>query len=524
MLAVHYGGKSGQSFRLANAKSLLVVRTRSRDLPVDATLSARARTAINGLLPVLDMPAPGIQVFASLRAGPEPIRRARAALTGQPGIQFVGMPLMDPVSGAPVVFTENAFIKFRDDVAESKCRRILSRHKLAVKRQLAYGHSCFFVAGAEGIGRKIFAVTEQLLRDDLVELCHPELTRTRSYRGAFPQQWHLRKSTLGGRVINQSAHVEEAWAKSKGSGITIAVIDDGFDLLHEEFQSSGKVTSPKDVTRNTNDPRPGNGDMHGHAVAGVACADGLHGASGVAPKARLLPIRLASALGSQDEADAFAWAANHGADVISCSWGPEDGDWWDATDPRHKQQVLLPDSTRLAIDFALTQGRSGKGCVVLWAAGNGNESVDLDGYASYPGVIAVAACNDKGKRSAYSDKGKAVWCAFPSDDGDASLTPGIWTTDVSGGAGYNDGKPTKGDQAGNYTNSFGGTSSAAPGAAGIAALVLARNPALTTVEVRDILKRCCDRIDKSKGGYDASGHSRKYGHGRLNAKKAVNLA
>ena len=44
------------------------------------------------------------------------------------------------------------------------------------------------------------------------------------------------------------------------------------------------------------------------------------------------------------------------------------------------------------------------------------------------------------------------------------------------------------------------------------------------MQVRDILKRCCDRIDKAKGGYDASGHSKKYGFGRLNAKKAVDLA
>jgi subtilisin family serine protease len=524
MITVQYGGKAGQSFQLANAKSLLVVRTHSRNLPVHATLTPKARNAISRLTPILNMPAPGVQVFAAPRGSPDNVRRARVALKGQPGIQFAGTPLMDPVSGAPVVFTENAFIKFREDVAESKCRQLLARHKLTIKRQLDYGHSCFFVSGADGIGRKIFKVAAELLQSDLVDLCHPELTRKRSYRAAFPQQWHLKKTTISGHVVNANAYVETAWAASKGNGITIAVIDDGFDLQHEEFQSGGKIVAPRDVTRGNNDPRPGSGDMHGHSVAGVACADGLHGASGVAPDARLMPVRLASALGSQDEADAFAWAANNGADVISCSWGPEDGDWWDASDPRHKQHVLLPDSTRLAIDFASTQGRGGKGCVVLWAAGNGNESVDLDGYASYPGVIAVAACNDKGKRSAYSDKGKAVWCSFPSNDGYPSLTPGIWTTDLSGAAGYNDGKVTKGDLAGNYTNDFGGTSSATPGAAGIAALVLAKNPALTSAQVRDILKRCCDRIDKTHGAYDAKGHSKKYGYGRLNAKKAVDLA
>ncbi len=159
-----------------------------------------------------------------------------------------------------------------------------------------------------------------------------------------------------------------------------------------------------------------------------------------------MPIRLASSLGSQHEADAFQWAADHGADVISCSWGPRDGAWFNPDDPLHTAVTPIPASTRLAIDYASTTGRGGKGCVILFAAGNGNESVDNDGYASYPRVIAVAACNDRGVRSIYSDFGRAVWCAFPSNDvafpaanHPAPLTSGIWTTDRRGAQGYNPG-------------------------------------------------------------------------------------
>jgi subtilisin-like proprotein convertase family protein len=231
-----------------------------------------------------------------------------------------------------------------------------------------------------------------------------------------------------------------------------------------------------------------------------------------------------SGIGSQDEADAFFHAASNGADVISCSWGPPDGDWWDPDDPVHNQVVHLPDSTKAAIDWAVRNGRNGKGCVILWAAGNGNESVDNDGYAGYEKVIAVAACNDKGKKSAYSDFGAAVWCTFPSSHGSTSLTPGIWTADRSGGRGYNIGAAQQGDGAGNYTNSFGGTSSATPGVAGVAALVLSRNPDLRWDEVKDILKRSADRVDTAGGQYDPNGHSTLYGFGRVNAKKAVELA
>ena len=179
----------------------------------------------------------------------------------------------------------------------------------------------------------------------------------------------------------------------------------------------------------------------------------------------------------------------------------------------------------------MANGRGGKGCVILFAAGNGNESVDNDGYASYPKVIAVAACNDRGRRSVYSDFGNAVWCAFPSNDfghppfnQPDPLTPGIWTVDRHGSAGYNTGQNNDGDTAGNFTNSFGGTSSACPGAAGVAALVLSVNPNLKWDEVRDILRRACDKIDPQGGAYNAAGHSAKYGFGRLNAFTAVQLA
>jgi subtilisin family serine protease len=380
------------------------------------------------------------------------------------------------------------------------------------------------VAAPEGTGLAIFDLAAKLLQESSVELCHPELIRQMGHRTAFPQQWHLKKTTLNGQVVDAHASVEAAWPLSEGMGTIIAVIDNGIDIAHEEFRSAGKIIAPRDVTRQSNDPRPGSGDNHGTACAGVACADGQFGASGVAPQARLIPIRLASDLGSQAEADAFVWAAQNGADVISCSWGPPDGVWFQPNDPAHNQVFPLPDSTRLAMDFAISHGRNGKGCVIVFAAGNGNEKVDNDGYASYDKVIAVAACNDGGKKSAYSDFGNAIWCAFPSNDGFPSKTPGIWTTDRSGPSGYNPGQGTKGDVEGNFTNSFGGTSSAAPGLAGVAALVLARNPNLRWDEVKDIIKRSCDKIDTAGGNYDANGHSPLYGYGRANAGKAVELA
>ncbi len=530
MYVVQYGGKTGKKYALQESDTLMAVRTRSSapafGSPQDSAPLARAsREALAGMELVDRFAEAGVEIFSAANANRPKVTRnaARATLKRDDAVRYAGRVLVDSGS-SPVLYTENAFIKFEDDASARHIKELLAKYKLTGKRALGYARNAWFVGAQEGIGLDVFALIALVLKEDAVALAHPELLRRMSHKAAFPQQWHLKATRVGNVNINAHANVEAAWSLSQGAGITIAVIDDGVDIDHEEFSASGKVVAPRNTTLGNSNPRPGRSDRHGTACAGVACADGRFGASGVAPAAKLMPIRLASFLGSQQEADSFVWAAQNGADVISCSWGPPDGDWWDPSDPTHNQVTPLPDSTRLAIDFAVNQGRGGKGCVVCFAAGNGNEPVDNDGYASYAKVMAIAACNERSQKSAYSDFGRAVWCAFPSNDTEQPLTPGIWTTDNSGPAGYNPGQTAKGDVAGNYTNSFGGTSSACPGAAGVAALVLARNPDLRWDQVRDVLKNACDRIDAAGGNYDAQGHSPRYGYGRLNAKKAVDLA
>jgi hypothetical protein len=63
-----------------------------------------------------------------------------------------------------------------------------------------------------------------------------------------------------------------------------------------------------------------------------------------------------------------------------------------------------------------------------------------------------------------------------------------------------------------------------PGRRRVAALVLSQNPALRWDEVRDVLRRSCDRIDDTPGEYDRLRHSTRYGYGRVNAQAAVELA
>lgn len=471
----------------------------------------------------------------SIDAPTDRVNEIKKVIANNKMVRFAGYGFKTENSKQPFIYTENIFVQFNDDLSESECEKIICRYTLTIKMKISFLKNAYFVSAQEDTGDGTFTITENILNRRDIKYCHPELIYHKEHKTIHPNQWHLKKTTVRHEVeVDASANVENAHKITLGKGTTIAVIDDGFDMGHPEFSREGKIVHPCNLSgvNSDDDPTPGKYDTHGTPCAGVACADGRYGASGVAPEANLMPIRQAGGLGSVDEALAFVWATDNGADVISCSWGPKGSLSVDSDEPRHDVVAALPALTRMAIDYAIDKGRKGKGCVVLFAAGNGNESVEIDGYASYESVIAVAACNDRSTRSVYSNYGKSLWCSFPSNDYEdptfgnpAPLTPGIWTTDLRREYGDNPGASTAvGDIFGNYINNFGGTSSACPGAAGVAALIISVNPTLSYQEVKDIIRDSCDKIDEKNGGYDENGHSEWYGYGRVNAGKAVSLA
>jgi subtilisin family serine protease len=546
MYKVTYGGKKGKTVELTESPDLVAIRTKDNQNVEDMPMSRAASAVVQDSVEVASFPEAGVTVrrvavsdaapealspeFESMTMGrgappPDTTGRdhAREVLKQEENVRFAGRVLQDADSGQVVLYTENFFVKFVDSCRAEECESIIAKYKLNIKNKLPFATNAYFVQAEEGTGLKVFNIAETLLAEKKVEYCHPELVQERRYKEIHPLQWHLKPTQINGKPVEAHVNIEKAWQLTKGKGITIAIIDDGVDVAHPEF--AGRIVHPFDATDNL----PGNAlpknkdDNHGTACAGMACAAGLtNGASGTAPEAFLMPIRLRSGLGTMNEANAFAWAADNGADVISCSWGPTDGEWWNPADPTHTKETMLPDSTRLAMEYAIKKGRNGKGCVILFAAGNGNEDIRYDGYSSNPAVLTVAACNDTNRRSVYSDYGDNIWVSFPSGDyawkalqHPAPISMGLRTTDRQKAEGYN---PD------NYVNSFGGTSGACPGVAGVVGLMLAVNPDLTPAQVKDVVRRSCIRIDEANGEYDANGHSVYYGYGRIDAGLAVSNA
>ncbi|MBN1855279.1 MAG: S8 family serine peptidase, partial [Pirellulales bacterium] len=354
----------------------------------------------------------------------------------------------------------------------------------------------------------------------------------------FPTQWHL--NNTGAQVSDaiEGADIEAlaAWDISTGTGVTIAVLDDGIQRAHPDlagniFVNAGEIASNgidddgngwiDDISgwsfvTNSPDPSIGIHDIHGTSVAGVAAAAGNNGlgVSGSALNAKILPVQIFDGdyyVSDAATASAIYYAAGRTADglgtwnaaqVLNCSWGGGSS------------------STTLteAFTWASNMARDGKGVTTFISSGN-----DYYDSVNYPaslsstlsGVMAVGASNQRDLRSEYSNYGTALDCVAPSSDSDSPYTVGITTTDRTGSFGYNSGDYT--DNTVSY--GFGGTSSASPLAAGVGALLLSADPSLTAAQVRQILRDTADKV----GGvvYDASGFNLEYGYGRINAFAAL---
>jgi subtilisin family serine protease len=178
-----------------------------------------------------------------------------------------------------------------------------------------------------------------------------------------------------------------------------------------------------------------------------------------------------------------ALGTSAGADIIACSLGPNGAMW-------QIRQVLSD-----AIDFAATQGRGGKGCAIFWACTNGNFPIGSDEICSHADVIAVGR-----SRSDDQDDGSGFGPQLEF------LAPGVQVRIPASGGGYQ------------FTT---GTSYAAPCAAGIAALAVAKHPEVTARQLRQLLRGTCDRTGNLPY---INGRNTRFGHGRVNAKRAVDEA
>jgi subtilisin family serine protease len=426
----------------------------------------------------------------------------------------------------PFVPTGNLYVVFKDDAPNEEVQQLLDRYGLQLLEARDRRKLIVQITPQADNPVKTAAALQQ---SPLVEVAEPELATPGKLQAfvlpndaLLVRQWHLRntgfhRGTNIGFLEGADARVLAAWNEAQSIGAPVAVvaiIDDGFDLSHPDLSGNGKVVAPHDFTRDNDDPSPDftNQDWHGTACAGVAVgnANGI-GIVGAAPLSRLMPVRWGRELSDKMIENWFDYVRQQGAWVVSCSWSAAAG--------------LYQLSARQAAAIALCahEGRNGKGCVVCFAAGNEHRDINdpaagsVNGFATHPDVIAVAACNSRDQHSSYSNFGKEISVCAPSSGAGGW---GITTSDVTGEFIFNGQRVEAGYSPGPYTDDFGGTSSATPLVAGICALLLALRPEMAAGDVRALLERTARRIGPASA-YDEHGHSAEFGFGCVDAQSAV---
>ena len=361
---------------------------------------------------------------------------------------------------------------------------------------------------------KVCNMLEQL---SMVQSAEPDFDIPLETYEAFPidqllkDQWQFentgsisftRKKTKAGA----DAKIKKAWefmGNTGSSDIRIALIDSGFDLQHGDFR--GKVVAPYDISTGSSRLRTGIPmETHGTPCASIALANAdASGLIGVAPKAHFIPVQKPS-FAANDLKKMIKHCVNNGADIISASWG--------TIDPNFH----LNDYKKSIIKWAATKGRNGKGCIILFAAGN--EGVNkINNFGLMPEVIAIGATDSNDEHPSYSNTGRELSVCAPSD-GDIPVLAAKASWDKSKSLkDYINGPSSFG-----HYKAFGGTSAATPLVAGVCALILSVNPELYAWEVKEILQNTADKVGDHKDYIN--GHSLIFGHGRINALKAVKEA
>ena len=298
----------------------------------------------------------------------------------------------------------------------------------------------------------------------------------------------------GGQWYLARIGIEAAWPISSGDpSTTVAVIDNGCDLVHPDLQAH--MRAGYDALDGDDDPSfdpARTGNEHGTACVGIVAAvpNNEIGIVGVCPECSISCIRLINngPIPVSSDIRAFEFALEQGHSVLSNSWGFE-------------ENVAVPSALRRVIERVMEEGRGGLGAVVVFAAGNDAGVIGDDALQAIPGIITVGATTNFDETAAFSNRGASLALAAPT---------GTLSTDISGAEGES---PT------DYTSRFGGTSSSAPVVAGVAALLLSHTPTLTQAEVREILIRTARPAPFATP--DATGHDLQVGYGIVDPAAAL---
>ncbi|KAI0636603.1 peptidase S8/S53 domain-containing protein [Trametes polyzona] len=340
------------------------------------------------------------------------------------------------------------------------------------------------------------------IRPQDVETSAAAAQRLNIHDPEFTRQWHIVNDEFPEHMMN----VTPVWDMGiTGKGVITALVDDGLDYTSDDLAANFYAYGSYDYNDHTELPTPVLfDDHHGTRCAGqIAAVKNDVCGVGIAYDSKVAGIRILSGpISDIDEAAALNYDYQN-TSIYSCSWGPPD----DGRSMEGPGYLI-----KKAMVNGIQQGRGGKGSVFVFASGNGGRSGDqcnFDGYTNSIFSVTVAAIDYKGYHPEYSEACAAnMIVAYTSGSGNH-----ITTTD----RGKN-----------KCSHSHGGTSAAAPNAAGVFALALEARPDLSWRDIQHLCVRTAHQVNPDDPDWEptASGrmYSYKYGFGSLNGYDFVKAA
>ncbi|XP_061457921.1 proprotein convertase subtilisin/kexin type 4 isoform X2 [Rhineura floridana] len=321
----------------------------------------------------------------------------------------------------------------------------------------------------------------------------------------FHKQWYMNNDVL------PDLNILTAWSQGfTGSGVVVSILDDGIEKDHPDLVANYDPAASYDFNDDDPDPQPRynawDENRHGTRCAGEVAASANNGVcgAGVAYRVKIGGVRMLDGTVTDIvEAQSLSLRPQH-IDIYSASWGPEDdgktvdGPGMLASEAFHK---------------GVANGRQGLGSLFVWASGNGglrNDNCNCDGYTNSIYTLSVGSTTEQGRVPWYNEA-----CA-------STLT----TTYSSGVKGEKQIVTT--DLRHTCTSGHTGTSASAPLAAGMIALALEANPALTWRDMQHLVVRASSPAHLQADDWAVNGVGRKvshyYGYGLLDAGRLLDLA
>lgn len=434
-----------------------------------------------------------------------------------PEILYIAPFFLTP-DGATLGTSHLIYVKLRDKKDRDALKKIAAEYKVQLlgnNRLMPLWHT---LACTNETGKNALEVANKLHESDLFEIAQPDFLFDFTSQCAsdehFRRQWGLRNTgqQIGRGRGTRGVDIEacKAWPYSTGRSVTVAIVDTGIETGHPDLKPN--PTKSFDTVTAT----PSSHTVyrkHGTACAGIIGAKkgGREGVAGVAPDASLMsishPLLKYEPNAQQQLASGITWAWKNGADVINNSWTARD----------LMKDEKTSDMIDEAIENALSKGRGGKGCVVVFISGNFDKRIPYPANSNDEILTVGAICPCGHRKSSGSCNLSSGWGSGFGPTLDV-VAPGVWipTTDLKGFSGYD---------TGNYFLGFDGTSAAAPHVSGVAALILAAAPDLKQEEVVEIIEKTAKKVgsypyrtsaDRPNGTWH-----KEMGYGLVNAKNCL---